>query len=688
MGVRDLLLEIGTEEIPSRFVPPALSELAVIAGEELQAERLVFDNTQVLGTPRRIVLIVRSLEEKQQDKTEEFKGPAWASAFDPSGNPTKAARGFARSKGVEEGSLEKRDFGGQEFAVAVKREEGRPTSATLPVVLENVIKRLSFPKSMYWDRTFRRFARPVRWLLALYGNELLKVDFGLLSSDRFTRGHRFMGVRKIEVSNVGEYLEKLYDNFVIVDPEKRREKMLAGISSIEKEMGGKAVLDGDLVEENLFLVEYPVPFYGSFDQSFLQIPEEVLITTMKSHQRYFPVRDDSGNLKPYFIGVSNNRATNMSVVREGNERVLRARLSDASFFWEEDQKVPLSSRVDSLKKIVHHDKLGTVYEKVTHVRKLCRTLCEKMSLSAEETKMIDRAAFLAKADSITNMVYEFPELRGVMGREYATRNGENPRVALALFEQYLPSASGDRAPSDIIGAVLGICDRIDTIIGGFKAGLQPTGSQDQYGIRRATRTLNEILWGMDLDIDVAELAEASSLSRGLSEEQEESALGFMLQRLHNQLREKGFSHELTMLAVSAAGSRPNQALKLLEAFQEVQGTDWFGGLVTSAVRVRNILQKTEGSDHVLDVGLFSEEAERALFEAIELLSPQVDKAVRAWDWNGLTQILSKLEPYISAFFDKVLVMDNDERIRNNRIALLEKCDGLFKTSGDLGLLKS
>ena len=688
MNKRDLLLEIGTEEIPSRFIPPALSETAAIAEEEFRAERLVFEKMHTLGTPRRIVLIVRSLEERQQDKTEEFKGPAWASAFDPSGNPTKAAKGFAKSKGVDVDSLEKRGIRGQEFVVAVKREEGRASSEILPEVLERIIKRLSFPKSMYWDGTFNRFARPVRWLLAIYGEETLKVEFGTVISDNFTRGHRFMGVRKIEVSSVGEYLEKLHDNFVIADPEKRREKMLAGISSIEKEIGGKAVLDKDLVEENLFLVEYPVPFFGSFDQSFLRIPEEVLITTMKNHQRYFPVRDSSGALKPFFIGVSNNRATNMSVVREGNERVLRARLSDASFFWEEDQKIPLSARVDLLKKIVHHEKLGTVYEKVSQVRKLCASLCKMLSLSAEETKMVDRAALLSKADSVTDMVYEFPELRGVMGREYALRNGENPRVALALYEQYLPAFSGDKIPSDIIGAMVGICDRIDTITGGFKAGLQPTGSQDQYGIRRASRTLNEILWGMDLDADVLVITEMSSLSRGLSEDQKTAATGFILQRLHNQLREKGYSHELTTLAISVAGSRPKQALRLLDAFQEVQGADWFNGLVTSAVRVRNILQKAEISGLELDPGLLREDAERELYDAVELLSPQVEEAVGSCDWNELTQVLSKLEPFISAFFDKVLVMDNDEHIRNNRIALLERCNGLFKTSGDLGLLKT
>ncbi len=464
--------------------------------------------------------------------------------------------------------------------------------------------------------------------------------------------------------------------------------MLSGISAIEKEIGGKAVLEKDLVEENLFLVEYPVPFYGSFDPSFLDIPEEVLVTTMKNHQRYFPVRDGSGALKPFFIGVSNNRATNMSVVREGNERVLKARLSDAAFFWTEDQKIPLSARVDSLKKVIHHEKLGTVYEKVAQVRKLCASVCEMIPLSKADTRLVDRAAFLSRTDSVTDMVYEFPELRGVMGREYALRNGEDPRVALALYEQYLPSFSGDKVPSDMIGAILGVCERIDTVTGGFKAGLQPTGSQDPYGIRRASRTLNEIVWGVGMDVDVAELLDVSSGNRGLSPEDREAVREFFLQRLHIQLREKDFSHEMTTLALSVTGSRPMQTLRFLEAFREIQGAEWFRGLITSAVRVRNILQKAEGPDHELEPGLFLEDAERELFEAVDSLSPQVAEAVKDCDWNRLTKILAKLEPFITVFFDKVLVMDKEERIRNNRIALLGRCNRLFKSSGDLGLLRT
>lgn len=688
MENRDLLLEIGTEEIPSRFIPPALREAARKAEEELRSERVTFERIQVFGTPRRLALLVRGLAVKQEDMVEEFKGPSWSAAFDPSGNPTKAAKGFAKSKGVEVDTLEPREIGGNTFAVAVIRQSGKATLEILPPLLERIIMGVSFPKSMYWDRTFTRFARPVRWILSIFGKDPVPIVYGSIRSGSLTRGHRFMGNKNIEIKNVDEYLEKLHDNFVIADPEKRKEKMLSGISTLEKEIGGKAVLDEDLVEENLFLVEFPVPFYGSFDPSYLQIPEEVLITTMKNHQRYFPVRDSSGALRPFFIGVSNNRATNMSVVREGNERVLRARLSDAAFFWTEDQKVPLSGRVDSLKKVVHHEKLGSVYEKVAHVRKLGAFLCKSLGLGKMETALVDRASMLARTDTATDMVYEFPELRGVMGREYALKNGEDPRVAQALYEQYLPAFAGDSVPEDNIGAILGVCDRVDTITGGFKAGLQPTGSQDQYGIRRASRTMNEILWGTGIDADVSAIAIASSEDRELSMDQTESMMEFIAQRLHNQLREKGFSHGLTTLAVSVAGSRPVQALRLLEAFSAVQDKEWFSGLVLSAVRVRNILQKVEKTHEDVIPGLFSEEAEKALFESVETLSREVDKAVDKCDWEGLTKILASLEPFITSFFDKVLVMDSDDAIRKNRISLLERCNELFKSAGDLGILKS
>lgn len=687
MVLKNILLEIGTEEIPSRFLPDTLEFLEKTARDDLAAARVGFKSLAAFATPRRIALIVRDADERQTDLVNTFKGPAWNAAFDVNGNPTRAAHGFAKSRGVSIEQLTPMEVDGVRYACAQVSEPGGRTLDILPELLPGLIRKLVFPKNMYWDDPTVRFARPIRWILAMADREVIPFEYGGIRSGNDTVGHRFMGARHIAITDAADFMDKLYDNYVILDQDKRRQKMLAGIASLEKDMDGSAELDPEVINENLYLVEYPVPFFGSFSRKYLEMPEEVLTTSMKKNQKYFSVRGKNGRLLPYFVGVSNNLASNMAVVREGNERVLRARLEDAAFFWAEDLKNPLAANVERLKNIVYQVKLGSLHDKVMTTRELALRLCGDMGMN-DLVPVVDRAAYLAKADLVTDMVYEFPELRGVMGREYAARDGENPRVALALLEQYLPSSSGDRVPSDIIGAILGICDRIDTIIGGFKAGLQPTGSQDQYGIRRASRTLNEILWGMDLDVNIASLVEASSLSRGLSKDQQEAASGFILQRLHNQLRERGFSHELTTLAVSVTGSRPNQALKLLEAFQEVQGTDWFAGLVTSAVRVRNILQKTDRSPNALDAALLTEAAERELYEAVVLLAPQVDEAVRAWDWNGLTLALSKLEPYISAFFDKVLVMDNDERIRNNRIALLERCDGLFKTSGDLGLLKA
>ncbi len=686
MKTRDLLLEVGTEEIPAGFVRWALDEIVRIAEKDFKRERLSFQKIQSFGTPRRITLVVRGLGENQDDLAEEFKGPLWEQAFDVNDNPTKAAKGFARSRQVEVDELEKREVGGTEYAFAVLRRPGSPATDVLPELLQGILKQIVFPKNMYWDQSFTRFARPVRWILCLFGNETVPVSFGRVASSNSTRGHRFMGDRVIEISDVDEYQDKLFDNYVLFDPDKRREKMMAAISSLEKEVGGKAENDVDLIEENLFLVEYPVPFAGSFDESFLDIPEEVLTTTMKHHQRYFPVRDSKGRLKPCFIGVSNNRASNMSVVREGNERVLRARLADASFFRNEDLKTPLSAKVEELKTIVYQEQMGTMADKVAKVGELSTIVSCELGLTDEEKKMVDRAVYLSRADIVTHMVYEFAELRGVMGREYARCDGENERVALALYEQYLPAAAGGELPTDVIGAVLGLAERADTIAGCFCCGLQPSGSQDPYGLRRSARTINEIIWGCALDVSLEPLL-TSALSAYSAEEKPDGMLDFARQRLHNQLREKGYSHDLTSLAISVTKLRPLQALRFLESFAAVQSEDWFSGLITSAVRVRNLLSKAGGGSFTVDADVLSEEPERDLFKSVRSIAPDVQKSVDECDWDGVTRLLARLEPSVTRFFDDVLVMADDEKTRNNRLAILQECNCLFKMVGDLGTLK-
>ena len=588
---RDFLLEIGTEEIPARFMPWALEESRRLFAESLSEAHIDHDEVLTYGTPRRLAILVRSLSAKQEDRVEQYRGPLWSQAFDATGNPTKAATGFARSKDVPIDDLKSTFVNGQEYVLAEVRHEGKETVSILPELCLGVMKKLVFPKNMFWEDPAIRYARPVRWIVALWGDSVLPLRFGRIESGRVTRGHRFMGDRNLEIPSPKDYMDILFSNFVIVDPVKRREKMLSAISAIEKEIGGKPELDPDLVDENLFLVEFPVPFAGSFDRAFLEIPEEVLTTSMKHHQKYFPVRDRTGRLMPNFIGISNNQATSMNIVREGNERVLRARLSDAEFFWKEDQKKPLSSRVDELKAIVYQERLGSVYEKAMRVRETALRLAERVPSLGPLRPVIDRAGFLAKADQVTGMVYEFPELKGIMGREYALKNGEEPDVALAIYEQVLPRFSGDALPTSPEGAVLGLVDRADSLLGCFKVGLIPTGSQDPYALRRAARNINEILWGCDLDIDLAPLFEDLGKALDATDETIRQVQDFFTQRLQVQLRERGFSHGLVSLGVQLMWNRPYQVQKILTSYATVQGEEWFKALVTAAVRVKNILSK-------------------------------------------------------------------------------------------------
>jgi glycyl-tRNA synthetase beta chain len=683
---RDLLLELGTEEIPARFMQWVVAEIEKIAEKAFSGARISYGSIQANGTPRRIVLQVRGLAEGQEDLTEEYKGPAWRQAFDGTGAPTKAALGFARSKGVDVEDLVLREVDGVEYSFAVVRQAGRPTREILPGLLEEMIGRLVFPKNMYWDDPTLRFARPVRWLLCLWGDEIVPIAYGKLKADRFTRGHRFMGARRIEIARTDDYLDSLYDNYVIVDVAKRREMMISRMTALEKEMGCKIERDAELIEENLFLVEYPVPFFGTFDKEFLDIPSEVLVTTMKVHQRYFPVRDGSGKLKNHFVGVSNNRATNMDVVREGNERVLRARLSDASFFWKEDQKKLLASRVEELKEIVYQERIGTVYDKVLRARDLALWLTDHLNFK-EDRPLVERAGWMAKADLVTDMVYEFPELQGVMGREYARKNGEPERVAKALYELYLPRFAGDSLPTDVIGALVGLADRADTIVACSKAGLDPTGSQDPYGLRRAARCINEILWGLSLDVDVEALMKEAGRQIGADEAVLEKVFEFLRNRLQIQLKEKGYGHDAVTLALATSWDRPYQAFRFVEALSEIQDQAWFRDLITAAVRVRNILAKTDGHSGSVDESLFADDAEKNLNYTLAELDPEARSALEERRWKDLTAVLAKMEPVIASFFDKVLVNDPDEAIRANRLALLARCQELFLMVGDLGMLK-
>lgn len=686
MSAKDLLFEIGTEEIPARFMPKALADICQYAGEEFASAHIEHSRIKAECTPRRIVLAVEKLSAAQSDSVEVFKGPLKAQAFDDNGNPTKAAEGFARSKGVSAADLKVKEIGGAEYVVAEKIEKGQATESVLPQILDRIIRRLSFQKSMYWADPSVRFARPVRWIVALYGGSVIKVGFGNVESGNVSRGHRFMGAGSVVINDPSEYKRLMKENFVITDPEERKEMILAGIASVEKELGAKVEVDPDLLEENVHLNEYPVVFYGSFDKEFLEIPEEVLVLSMAKNQRYFPVRDKDGRLMANFVGVSNNIAKDMNVVREGNERVLRARLYDAAFFWKEDLQKSLDDLAAELRSVTYQEQLGSVYDKVQRTKKLALWLTEALSFG-EWRPAVERAADIAKADLVTSMVYEFADVQGVMGREYARKAGEPEDVAMALYEQYLPRFAGDSIPSAPAGALIGIADRADTLAAIYKIGLEPTSSQDPYGLRRAARCINEIIWGFPLDIDIYLLLEKAASQFSIDKETLDRIRSFVRQRLQVQLREKGFRHEVVELVLQTISNRPLQAYRMAETLQKRSDEVWFTDLITAAVRVKNILNKAGSVPGEVDPSLLVEGAEKELYEKLLILEEEVTSAVDRCDWEKLASVLAELAPVIAGFFNDVLVMDENLSVRNNRLALLGKCSDFFLMVGDFSLLK-
>jgi glycyl-tRNA synthetase beta chain len=688
---RDLLFEIGTEEIPARFMTWVTGELDSIARAGLSELRVSYGELKVTGTPRRIVLYVRDLADRQDDFEEVVKGPPKTQAIDANGEYTRAALGFAKSRGVDASALKFIEVRGVEYLHAVVREAGSEAGELLPGFLSGLLRKIVFPKNMYWERDGVRFARPVRWIVALVDSTIIPVRFGSVTSGAESRGHRFMGSKSVSITSASEYEAIMEREFVIVDHERRKKIIRDGMTEIERQLGGTADDDPDLLEENAQLVEYPVPFCGSFAKEFLDIPEEVLIATMKKNQRYFPVRGSDGKLTPNFIGVSNNRARDMNVVRDGNERVLRARLYDAAFFWKEDLTKPLESRLTQLDHILYQERLGSMRDKSERVRALAGWLVRKLK-ARDIAAAVDRAAVLAKADLVTAMVFEFPEVQGVMGREYARRGGESEEVANALFEQYLPRFAGDKLPVGRTGAVLGICDRVDSIIGIHKVGLSPTGSQDPYGLRRAARGINEILWSLELDVDIERLLAKAAKGLAVKADVASRALDFYRQRLHNQLRERGYAHGTTSLAVASMGARPLQALRMLSAFEEVTGREWFAPLVLSAVRVVNILNKIpEGELAEIIAKPVPEQYENAvesnLKTALDEQGAAVESALAGCRWSAVCEALSRLSAPIADFFDGVMVMAPDPDVRAARVALLLEARKLFDSIGDFSLLK-
>lgn len=685
---RDFVLEIGTEEIPARFISPALAQLEEMASALLAGERLEAESITAYGTPRRLALYLTGLEEMQADLEEEIKGPPAKAAFDSEGKPTKAAEGFARGQGVAVEDLKLVEVKGNPYVFVLRHQKGQPTSKILPDLLPQLIKGLSFPKPMRWGSNEVRFARPIRWIVSLYGDEEIKFSYAGVESGRFSRGHRFLSSGDVLIPRAEDYLAKLEEAYVIVDQNRRKTMIWKQVQETARDQGGVVHEDVALLEQITYLLEFPTPLCGSFSEDYLKVPREVLVTSMREHQRYFPVFSSDGEMLAKFITVRNGTEENIDIVREGNEKVLRARLADAEFFYNEDRKNTLVSKVDKLKNVVYQEQLGTVFEKGGRLQHLVDFLAGRLGVETSVREAAFRAAYLAKADLVTNMVIEFPELQGIMGSYYAAYDGEGDAVAQALREQYLPRFSGDILPETYPGCLLSIADKIDNIVGCFALGMQPTGSQDPYALRRQALGICNIILKFKLNLTFSELFRetynqyAGKISFDLTyEEVEKALLEFFRLRAVNIMEDAGFRYDTVLAVMSAGWDNLPDAVNRAQALSEFRKDADFEALLTGFTRASNLAKKAEGN--AVDPGLFEDEAESKLYAALVEISQKAQHQVKAGSYLPALREIAGLREYIDAFFESVMVMVDDEKVRNNRLALLADVSSFMGWIADL-----
>ena len=679
---KELFLEIGTEEIPAGFIPKALADMEAIILKELKNARLPIGEITTLATPRRLVLCVKDIPAVQLDAELTALGPAKHVAFDAAGNPTRAAEGFARGQGVEVSALTIVSTEKGDYVAAVKMESGRPTPDLLAEMLPRLLGAIPFRKSMRWGDLDVRFARPIHWIVALFDGIVVPFSFGNIDSGAVSRGHRFMANSLFPVRDFAHYLEECERHFVIADPERRKEIIRKDIHRIARSAGGHLLPDEELLEQVAYLVEYPSAVIGTFSPDFLVVPKEVLITSMRNHQRYFSVVDDNGRLLPAFITVNNTLTEDPSVVVKGNERVLRARLSDARFFFEEDKKVPLEKRVEALKSVVYQAKLGTSFEKMERFRALAEGLADRLA-PAQKAKASE-AAYLCKADLVTGMVGEFPEVQGVMGREYALIEGRDPEVAQAIYEHYLPIQAGGDLPVSDIGAFVSIADKLDSICGCFGVGLIPTGSADPYALRRSALGIINIILDKGYDVSLAALVNDSLdlLRNKLTRKREElfcDVMDFFKGRFVNLMADR-FPGDVVDAVVAVSCDDLVQSAAKIKALAEFKNRPDFEPLAVAFKRVCNIVKEPVTAQ--VDPALFQDDAEGSLFNAYQSVGSTVAAKVADQDYLSALTGIASLKGAVDDFFDRVMVMAEDERVRTNRLALLQEVKGLFRDIAD------
>jgi glycyl-tRNA synthetase beta chain len=680
---KELLLEVGTEEIPAAFLSKALTDMEEMIRKELDSRLISHGKVRTMATPRRLVLHVDDVAEKQQDQVLEKMGPAKRVAFDKDGRPLPAALGFARGQGVDVSALETISTEKGEYLCVRKEIAGEDTRAILPVMLPAFITSIPFRKSMRWADFSLRFARPVHWILALYGGETIPFTIENIVSGNKSQGHRFMSPAAFEVRDFSHYLAKTKENYVIPDPEERRRIILTEAEEAARRVGGSILRNDALLETVTHIVEYPTVICGSFDERYLALPREVLATSMMSHQKYFPVVGSGGNLLPHFVAVSNTPARDLSVVRKGNEKVIRARLSDAAFFFEEDRKIPLAGRVERLRNVVFHSLLGTSYEKIMRFRELAAAIAGRVNPALSER--VHRAATLAKADLDTQMVAEFTELQGTMGREYALLDGEDPVVARAIYEHYLPLTAGGELPLTDEGAIVGIADKMDTIVGFFGVNLVPTGAADPYALRRQALGIINILLDKKYPLQLDDLVgESLQLLQGLlkrtPEEVKGDVLEFFRARFENQLISQGHPYDVVDAVLAAGSNDVVSSFGKIAAMDEFTSHADYEPLAVAFKRVVNITR--DFSDGAVDPGLFEGDAERDLYDAFLTVRERVSVHVNAGDYSSALMEIAGLRKPVDAFFAGVLVMAEDEKIRFNRLSLLKEISAMFHRIAD------
>ncbi|MDN6319496.1 MAG: glycine--tRNA ligase subunit beta [Marinobacter sp.] len=689
MATQDFLVELGVEELPSKALKPLSDAFTQGIAKGLEEAGIAFDKVEVFAAPRRLAVRIRDLADAQPDKPVEKRGPAVKAAFDDSGNPTRALTGFATSLGVTPDQLDTLETDKGAWLAYRTIEQGKPTVDLMSGLVEQSLAALPIPKRMRWGAHRTEFVRPVHWLVMLYGNKVIDAPIMGLTPGNKTLGHRFHCPKALIIPTPADYEVVLeQEGYVIADFAKRREQIRAGVSALAKaEAGGNAVINEDLLDEVTGLNEWPVPLMGRFDKRFLEVPAEALISSMEEHQKYFHVVDDNGDMLPLFITVANIESKDPSQVVSGNEKVIRPRLADAAFFYENDRKTRLEDRVERLKPIVFQEKLGSVYDKAVRVAALANRIATAIG---SDPALAERAAMLAKTDLVTEMVLEFSDLQGIMGQYYAADDGEPADVAKAMNEQYMPRFAKDSLPTTLTSCALAIADRLDSLVGLFGIGQPPSGTRDPFALRRASLGVLRIIVERELPLDLQTCCEwAEENFTGLSAENTAAnVVDYMLERFRAHYDEQGIGAEVYLAVHARRPTRPldfDRRIKAVEAFRQLPEALALAG---ANKRVSNILAK-QGGDSVgeaVNDGLLQDAAEKTLATKVEQQADKVLPLFEQGDYANALQSLASLQEPVDSFFNDVMVMAEDEAVRDNRLALLNRLHNLFLRVADISLL--